>query len=518
MDHYALTPMSRRLFLGGVGAAASLISLAAFARRAAAEARSGLFTLGVASGDPSHDAVTIWTRLAPKPLEGGGMWRDRVLVQYEVAEDERMRRVVRRGVVFATRENAHSVSVRVQGLRSDRWYYYRFTALGDASRTGRTRTFPRRGDRCTGMRFGLVSCQDYQNGYYAAYRDMATLDLDCVVHVGDYIYEYGPAADAVRPHIGDEVSSIDDYRNRYALYRLDPDLQTAHALFPFIVTWDDHEVDNNYAGEIPEDAQTREVFLARRAAAYKAYVEHMPLHLPATPSEGSVQLYRNFDFGSLARFSVLDTRQFRSDQPCGDGFAFCPDVFSATASLTGAAQMRWLERSLSESCTHWNVIAQQTMMTKWDGTALTGFSTPLFNVDAWDGYQASRSHLLNFIADRKVTNPVVLTGDIHSSWVADLKRDFADTSAAPIATEFVGTSISSDFPAAFIPLVEATLPANPHIRFFDGLHRGYVVCEVSEKHWLTEFRGVADVRDPESLVDTLAEFAVESGRPGAVAG
>jgi alkaline phosphatase D len=505
----------RRVFLAGVGASASL---AAFARRASAAQASALFTLGVASGDPGHDAVTLWTRLAPKPLEGGGMTRDRVFVEYEVAEDERMRRVVRRGVVVTDASRGHSVLVRVEGLRADRWYFYRFRALGDASRVGRTRTFPRAGDECAHLRFALASCQDYQNGYYAAYRDMAEQDLDCVVHVGDYIYEYGAATDAARPHVGDETQTLVDYRNRYAQYRLDPDLQEVHARFPFIVTWDDHEVDNNYAGEVPEDGQTREEFLTRRAAAYQAYVEHMPLALKAAPSAGSVQLYRALDFGRLARFNVLDTRQFRTDQPCGDGFKYCPDVFSATASLTGVAQMRWLERSLTRSSSRWNVIAQQVMMTQWDGTALTGFQSPLFNVDAWDGYQASRSHLLDLIGERGVKNTVVLSGDIHSSWVADLKRDFADVAAAPVATEFVGTSISSDFPASFIPIAQATLPANPHIRFFDGAQRGYVVCDVNAQRWQSEFRAVADVRDPESAVDTLAHYVVESGRPGAQVG
>lgn len=513
--------LGRRSFVGGVSALTSLTSLGAlnhFAPRASAAPRTDgqLFALGVASGDPDTTSVTLWTRLMHERLNDATPAV--VPVSYEVAEDERMRKVVCSGTAFALPGDGFSVHVRAEGLRPNRWYFYRFKALGEVSRVGRTRTFPRNRFEADKMRFALASCQDFQAGFYTAYRNMLNEDIDFVLHVGDYIYENGTSTGGPRQVTGGEIITLDDYRNRYITYRLDPALQDVHAAFPFIATWDDHEVDNNYAGDVPEDDQDPTAFLARRAAGYQAYFEFMPLPEAQRPSGSEARIFRRLSFGTLADILVLDTRQMRTDQPCGDGFAICPEVFDENATLLGRRQMRWLEKRLEASDAVWNVLAQQVMMTRWDLTALTGFQSPLFNVDAWDGYQVARDRLLSFIAERAIQNPVVLTGDIHSSWAADLRVDFSNLSSPIIATEFVGTSISSEFPVAAIPQVQATLPSNPHIRYFEGAHRGYLVCEVTPALWTTQYRGVDSVLTPESGISTLATFVTEAGRPGAQVG
>jgi alkaline phosphatase D len=376
------------------------------------------------------------------------------------------------------------------------------------------------------LRFALVSCQNFENGFYAAYRDIRTQPLDLVVHVGDYIYERGgtPGVPDERRHTGNEIVSVEDYRNRYALYRLDPDLQDAHAAFPFVVTWDDHEVDNNYAGLIPEDTQTAEEFFERRTNAYQVYTETMPLRPRVQERRGKVALFRSLRFGRLAEFLVLDTRQERTDQPCGDGFQVlqaCPAILDPASTLLGNTQETWLYRNLWNSHTVWNVIAQQVMMMRWDLGALAGPGLNLFNVDAWDGYQSERDRLMAFLSARRIENTVVLTGDIHSSWAADLKADFGRPDSPIVGAEFVCSSITSTFGDGNDPLVRATLPSNPHIKFFDGLHRGYVLCTVTPDHWRSDFRAVTRSSSPVFTVPSadlplfnLASFGLTRGRPG----
>ena len=489
---------------------------------------SPVFTLGVASGDPGEDSVVLWTRLAPDPLNGGGMGRSPVEVIWQVATDPSMNDLIRAGSVMALPRNGHAVSVTVDGLASDAWYYYQFSYAGERSRIGRTRTFPAPGATPGGMRFALVSCQDFEAGYYAAYRDISSLNLDFVVHVGDYIYE--TAADrkvpAERRHTGAETTSVDDYRNRYALYRLDPDLQDAHAAFPFIFTWDDHEVDNDYAGVFPEDDQTAQEFLRRRANAYQVYTETMPLRPDVREVNGRVNLYRSLRFGDLAEFFVLDGRQWRSDQPCEDDppvLQTCPAILDPAATMLGDEQEAWLFSNLRSSRATWNVLAQQVMMMRWDLGSLLGRNPPLnvFNVDAWDGYQVARDRIMTFLSDNQIANPVVLTGDIHSSWAADLKSDFTDPGSPIVGAEFVCSGITSVFGDAYVPPVLETLPANPHIRFFDGLHRGYALCTVTPDSWRTDYRAVTRVPSPFFTVPSadiplfdLASFRLTAGQPG----
>jgi len=512
--------ISRRSFLvSGVTAGAVLASGVGVgrARPRGLDPAPAPFSLGIASGEPGPQSVVLWTRLAWDALHGGGMPAAPVPVQWEIAADEGMRRIVRRGVTIAWPESAHSVHVRVAGLEPDHWYWYRFRTRHDESPTGRTRTLPAPGSSPRRLRFAFVSCQDFENGYYPALYNLAREDVDFVIHLGDYIYEGGPTAGLPRQHNGPEIVTLEDYRNRHALYKSDASLQAVHAAFPMIATWDDHETENDYAAAVSEDpAQPPDVFLVRRAAAYRAYWEHMPLTRAQKPEGPDTLLYRRFRWGRLAEFNILDTRQYRSDQPCGDGLTVpCPAQLDPAATMTGPEQERWLLEGLADSEARWNVIAQQVMMMQANfGPAA---QVPrLFNMDAWDGYVAARNRILGFLLHGRPSNPVVPTGDIHSSWVANLKADFDDPTSATVATELVGASISSDFPAQFVPAVQASLPANPHIRFFDGLRHGYVRCDVDRYRWRADFRTVSTILEPVAPVSTLASFVVESGRPGAV--
>ncbi len=494
--------VTRREFFRRAGAMGAVSLSPAILKSAHAQADAGSpFTLGVASGDPTSRSVLLWTRLAPDPLNGGGMSDADADVHWRVALAPNMGRVVATGKVTARARNGHAITVEVDELEPDTWYFYQFTYRGARSRIGRTRTFPARGIMAHSMRFALVSCQHYEQGHYAAYRDIATQDLDFVLHVGDYIYEYGadPNVPTDRRHTGAEINSVVDYRNRYALYRLDRHLQDAHALFPFILTWDDHEVDNNYAGLVPEDDQTAAAFAERRANAYRVYRESMPVRFPDDDGENTSRLYRRLSFGALADLMVLDTRQYRTDQPCGDNLVVlqtCPQILDPNATLLGARQEAWLFEELERSRAVWNVLAQQVMMMRWDLGVLTGQPVNFFNVDAWDGYQVARDRVTEFLGSRQIRNPVILTGDIHSSWAADLRMNALDTGSPIVAAEFVCSSISSGFGDANHGLVRATLPSNPHIRHFDGLHRGYALCTVTNQSWRTDFRAVERMAHP----------------------
>ena len=509
--HLDLRMDRRDLLAGGL----TLLGLGA-ARRAAGRAllQPSIFSLGVASGDPAPDGVVLWTRLALDPLHGGGMPPGDVEVLWEVARDDGMANVVRRGTAVAAEALGHSVHVEVQGLEPGRWYWYRFRAGADESAVGRTRTLPAPGSAADRLRFAFASCQHYEHGYFTAYRHMADEDLDLVFHLGDYVYEYAGRDDRVRAHPGGEIELLDDYRNRYALYRSDPDLQAAHAAFPWVVTWDDHEVDNNYAGAVSEeDGLPAERFLRRRAAAYQAYYEHMPLRRTSRPQGPHMPLYRAFAWGGLASFHVLDTRQYRTDQPCGDGdLPVCDGMRDPAATLLGEAQERWLMDGLDRSAARWSVIPQQVFMARVDWTPGPGES---YAMDVWSGYEAARRRLMAFLAARRPSNPVVLTGDFHSNWVADLKVDYRDPAAPVVGTEFVGTSISSGGDGADTRAsATAALTENPWLRFYNG-QRGYVRCELTPARCRADYRVLDHVTRPGGPIATRASFVVEDGRPGA---
>jgi alkaline phosphatase D len=509
--------LSRRgLFLAG----ASALGTAWLAQRAEAGARrlrfaTDPFTLGVASGDPDARSVVLWTKLAPRPLEpDGGMPPESVEVHWEVFADESLTRPVQSGRVKTGRTIGHSVHVEVNGLEPDCWYWYRFHAGDATSPVGRTRTLPPREARPERLRFGVASCQHFEAGYFTAYRHMAADNPDLVFHLGDYLYE-GPGRDGnIRKHEAPRLQTIADYRVRHAQYRTDPDLQKMHALCPWLVTWDDHEVENNYASHISQilDMDPAQ-FLLQRAAAYQAYWEMMPLRRSSLPNGPDMQLYRKASYGRLAELFVLDTRQYRTDQPNGDKSSpLNAAALDAKNTLLGPTQKRWLMEGLRRSGGHWNVLAQQVMMGMND---ITSGPEKNYSMDQWPGYAHERMDLVRYLQMRRISNPVVLTGDIHTNWVNDLRVDDREPKLPVVATEFVGTSITSggngvDKPANH----DARLAENPGCKFFNT-QRGYLRCTVTEKTWQTDFVVMDKVTEQGGTASVRASFVVESGKAGA---
>jgi alkaline phosphatase D len=510
--------VSRRLFLA-YGAA--LAAVPWLGRRAEGQpARRGgfaadPFSAGVASGDPTDTGVVLWTRLAPRPLEeGGGLPPEPVEVHWELAADDAMKDVVRRGTAVATPQLGHSVHVEADGLKPDRWYWYRFRA-GDAdSPVGRTRTLPAPDAKPAQVRFAFASCQHYETGLFTAYEHMAKDDLDLVFHLGDYIYEGAGRDNQVRRHAGPKLTALEHYRARYAQYKSDPLLQAVHARCPWLVTWDDHEVENNYANDISGRPEVDPAaFLIHRANAYQAYYEMMPLRRRSLPRGPHLRLYRTASFGRLAEFLVLDTRQYRTDQPNNDRASDLNDAaLNPKSSLLGAEQAGWLKASLLRSPAAWNVLAQQVMMGMVDTAA---GDNRRYSMDQWCSAAHERMQLVKFLAERRVPNPVVLTGDIHSNWVNDLRVDDRKAETPVVATEFVGTSISSGGNGLREYRGLAALMAeNPCVKFHNR-QRGYVRCTVTPGSWRSDYQVVEDITKPGAPAVTRASFVVEAGKPGA---
>ncbi len=467
------------------------------------------FTLGIASGDPLADGVVLWTRLAPDPLIGGGMARANVDVRWEVATDESMRRVVKRGKAVASPDFAHAVHAEVNGLEPDRWYWYRFDVGGAASPIGRARTLPAREAAKDRLRFAFASCQHYEQGFYAAHRHLAQEPVDFVAFLGDYIYESN-TANPVRSHGSAEPVTLADYRNRYARYKTDPDLQAAHAACPWIVTFDDHEVDNNYVGLISQDPVSEAEFSLRRAAAYRAYYEHMPLRRSSLPAGPDMLLYRSFDFGSLARFHVLDTRQYRSDQACGDGRKpVCEEWGRPERTVMGERQERWLARGLGNRPARWNVLAQQIMMVPFE---VDPGPVEQYNMDSWSGYPAARQRLTSLIAERSVPNVVTLTGDVHASYASEIPADYRVPGSPSVSVEYVATSMSSAGNGIdVIPRVVEAMRHNPWMKYHNA-RRGYVRCDVTPDAWHAEYRLLPAVDSRDAPIATSASFVTPAGR------
>jgi alkaline phosphatase D len=425
---------------------------------------------------------------------------------------------VRRGREIATPRWAHSVHVEATGLEPARPYFYRFHAGGAVSPVGRTRTAPVPDAAPDRLRFAFASCQQYEQGFFTAHRYLARDDLDLVAFLGDYIYESSWGRDHVRKHDAPEPFTLADYRARYALYKSDPDLQLAHHAFPWIATWDDHEVVNDYGGEHPGYELPSEAFLARRAAAYRSFYEHMPLPAAMRPAGQEMRIYTHLDWGALARFCVLDDRQYRAFHACravptrGSPTldpTMCLELADPKRSLLGAAQEAWLERALADSKASWNLLAQQTFMAQMDRKAGEG---KMLWTDGWDGYPASRKKLLDFLDQKKIANPVVLGGDIHVHAVSDLKPDFDDPKSPVVGSEFCGTSITSQ--GAAQKSIDERLAENPHVRYARS-ERGYVRMSISGGRLIAELVGLESVKKPESRAEVLARFAVESGKAGA---
>ena len=522
-------PLSRRQLLrtGVAGSVAALVGVSAVssARFAAPRWLGEPFSLGVASGEPTSDGVVLWTRLAPDPLapDGyGGMTVDPVTVDYEVAEDEQFTDIVVRGSAVATRALGHSVHPEVAGLAPDRWYYYRFRAGSAISPIGRTRTSPPPNSPTERLRFAFASCQSWSSGYYTAYEHLSAEDLDLVVHLGDYIYEsswvLARRGAHMPPQLAGEAVDLAGYRLRYAQAKGEAPLQAAHAAFPWLVTLDDHELDNNWAGDSPglglDVYRIPRLFRRRKAAAFQAMYEHQPMRLAQLPSGPSMHLHRRYRFGDLAEFTMIDTRQYRTPQACGDGSAVigCAERFDTDRTLLGAAQRDWLVDGFATSTARWQVLGNQVAMAQSDydpGPDL------LLGTDAWDGYVADRNTVLAAAADHAVDNLVVITGDRHENYVADLRRDYADPESPVVATEFTGTSISTGSDGADLTDAgRALLAGNPDLKFYNR-QRGYVRVDLDHRQWRNDFRVVPYVSRPGAPISTRASFVVENAVPGA---
>ena len=480
----------------------------------------GSFALGVASGDPLSDAVMLWTRLAASPaaVDGGSPTTD-VEVAYDVATDEAFEHLVASGTTVATADLAHSVHLDVTGLRPDTWYFYRFRAGDQTSPVGRTRTFPVADATPDRFRFVFASCQDFQWGHYGAWRHVASeADLDAVVFLGDYIYEtnlgdLSPDGSAQRVWANGAAVSLADYRQRYAQTKGDASLQAAHHAVPWVTVFDDHEVSNNYAGDVAQGDVTAPRSRDRRLAAYQAWYEHTPIRItPAPTAFDDLAVHRSAQFGSLATLFAIETRQHADPPPCRvepaagtpslaltDDGAPCPARDDEARSNLGKEQEQWLSSGLTGSDTAWNVIANPILLAGLNvGTA----DAPKYTLDTWDGYTAARNRLLTAITDGAVANPVVVTGDWHASFVLDVKPT---PDAATVMPEFLATSITT------VNFAEDYRAANPHVRYFDGTHHGYGAVTVTADEFLCEFKYVADVWDPATEIALVDAWKVVSG-------
>ncbi|HEY2207378.1 MAG TPA: alkaline phosphatase D family protein [Pseudonocardia sp.] len=511
-------PLSRRTLLraGLVTAAVGAAGVAGCAPAARARGPA-LFTLGVASGDPSPDGMVLWTRLARDPAHEdglGGMPRGPVDVQWQVATDEGFGTVLASGTARTGPEQGYAVHAEPRGLPAGREFAYRFRVgsgpASELSPAGRTRTAPPPG-QLGSLDMSFVSCARWDQGLFTAYRRLAEDRPDLVLHLGDYSYEYATTPRSVRQLAGGPERTLADYRRRYAQYHADPDLQTAHAVAPWVVVFDDHEVEDNWAGVVSEPAGEPN-FSQRRAAAFQAYYENVPLRVGARPAGPSMRLYRRVEWGALATFHMLDTRQFRDDQACGDvSGADCPARGDPARSLMGTEQEAWLADGFARSTARWDLLGQQVMFSQLDLTPGLGHG---FDLDAWDGYLACRDRVVDSWLRAGVRNPVVLSGDVHSHWASDVRTRFTDPAAPVVGTELVTTSIASGGDGSeHRPATAALLAENPHIRFFNN-RRGYVSTRITPDAVTAEFRVVPYVSRPGAPVETRARFVVEDRRAG----
>jgi alkaline phosphatase D len=476
------------------------------------------FTLGVASGDPTSSGIVLWTRLAPEPADPGALGPAVIPVRWRVARDDGMRDVVATGTATASPELAHSVHVEVDRLRAGADYFFQFDAGGEESTVGHFRTAPDRGRSADQVTFAVATCQDHPSGYYTAYRDMTANDLDLVLHLGDYTYEYFiGGSNRAEPVTGFEEEAVDlrTYRLRHTLHKLDPDLQAAHAAFPFVVVWDDHEVANDYSGLAPEFGSPSPEFTARRAAAYQAFYEHLPIRLRRARPEDTLRIYRRLDYGRLAEFTMFDDRQYRTDNPCGDGEALrCAAALRDDYTMLGRRQERWVEKGFDNTGARWSIVGQQLLLAELEHVTI---ADEWYWNDAWDGYPMARQRLLDTVVDERVRNPVFFTGDWHSTFVNDLKLDFKDPAAPTVATEFVTPAITTGGDSTpYGPYYGPMVPFNPHIKYFEGDRRGYMKATVTRDELRVDLRFVTSVEDPRGTGYTERTFFVEDRRPGAI--
>jgi alkaline phosphatase D len=492
------------------------------------------FALGVASGAPTHNALVLWTRLVPSVAQQ--ITESAITVRWEIAHDPQFQRIVQSGQAQALAVLGYCVHVEVAGLAADRWYFYRFMAGDAVSPLGKTRTFPEASSQSASLRLAYASCQKWEDGYFAAWRHMQAENVDAVLFLGDYIYEYPGTSSRLRKPGGGWVLSLEDFRRRYALYKTDPDLQAMHASAPWLMTWDDHEVQNDYAGEHSgnsgngKGAPQASDFATRRAAAYQAYYENMPLRanvlaqaLGGRSPYSSMRLYTQVQYGKLATIYLLDARQYKDPQACtpdgqpGSGVlnpAQCSLWADPARSMLGHPQEAWLRSALSASAAQqvtWNVLAQQTLF----GQRNLGSQTQArFWNDGWDGYRPARTRLTDSLQKFAVPNPVFLGGDVHENWVGNIKADYQDPQSKTVGVEFCGTSISARSNKSDI---SSTLAQNPHFVFADAKHRGYGIAHFTPKSLRVYLRGLDDATLPESGMQTLASFQVSKGQSEIVA-
>ncbi|NQE60611.1 alkaline phosphatase [Caulobacter sp. RHG1] len=516
------TPISRRALIGGLVAAPAVLRFG--------QAHAGgayLFPLGVASGDPWPDGFVLWTRLAADPIapDGQGGLSAPVEVLWEVSANETFTRPVASGRVTANAASAHAVHVEVQGLRPGRPYWYRFTAAGQQSPVGLARTAPAPNAAVERLKLAVASCSNWEVGYFSAYGHMADEAPDLTLFLGDYIYEYTRtgerAAGAVRHYGFEEATTLAGYRNRYALHRTDADLQRLHAAAPCLVTWDDHEVLDNYSGIWPNKGGSPRDFLRRRAAGYRAFYEAMPIRRATVDAQLQMPIHKRIRYGRLAEFYMLDGRQYRSRGACVDEGgpkgqivtdSQCADRLDPSRTFLGFEQERWLYDGLARTDARWTILGQDLVM------AGLRFERPdqetRYWTDTWDGFPAARDRMTQALHTLKPRNPVVLAGDYHSFWTNDVKLDSRDEASPTVATEFVGTSITSGGPP--YEGLMSVMPANPHIKFFDSRVRGYMSIDVTPRLMTTRYQTVSDVRDPKASLSTLNTWIVEDGNPGAL--
>ncbi|MFD5243690.1 alkaline phosphatase D family protein [Amycolatopsis sp. NPDC058340] len=513
----------RAVLLGGAAAvsAAALSSTVpswANARTlAAAPAIHDPFQLGVASGDPLPDSVVLWTRLAPAPLNPdgfGGMPDASYTVDWELANDQAFSSIVQRGTATAARASGHSVHIEPAGLEPGREYFYRFKTSGYISPVGRTRTAPAAGAAVNQLKYCFSSCQHWEEGWYHSYKGMLADNPELVLFLGDYMYERksGRAAADRNPRrlaFTEDVTTLAQYRARHAQHKTDADLQNAHAMAPWVVVFDDHEVMNNWNGT------TSPATADRKAAGFQAFYENMPIRSTAKPSGASIRLYRQFTWGNLARFHMLDTRQYRNAQvpdPSGSAGPSCTDMRSTSRSILGTTQEAWLLKALETHPAKWDFLGQQVFFATRDGD---GNKATCESPDSWQGYEASRDRIAKGIVDRKVPNPIVLTGDVHRHWAADLRRDYFNHSDPVFGSELVTTSVTSNSDTATDP-TSTWLSNNPHIKYCRG-KRGYVRVTASQTQMRADFMTVSDTSEYDFSKVTLAadrSYVVEAGKPG----
>jgi len=511
-----IIPLTRRALIGGAVALAGAPAIL----RAQQLFTAYPFRLGIAAGEPAANGFVIWTRLAPEPLaEHGGMPMQLVSVDWQVASDDRFATIVAKGSALARPELAHSVHVEVDGLLPDRQYWYRFTVGRERSIAGRARTLPMAGAPLDHLRFAVAGCQNYEDGLFTAYRHLAQEDAAFVFHYGDYIYEGrsspismgydGKPRRFVRAHEGQLLFDLNDYRRRYAQYKMDTDLQAAHAAAAWFATFDDHEVENNWTGDTDQENDPPEIFALRRAAAFQAYYEHMPFRRASFPGPNGMQIHRRATIGNLVDLHLLDTRQFRTDQPCGDGFKpFCKGESDPAAQVMGVTQEASLNAAFKQRSARWNAVAQQVMMMPLD-RRIGDEPSPIRNMDSWAGYDVPRERMLKQFG--QLNNVVVLTGDEHQNYAGELRTHGG--AGDPVAVEFVGTSISSGGDGADRRAgTERIIAGNPFLHYTND-RRGFLMCDVSPQRWQTQFRTIDRVSVPDAPIKTAATAVVEFGRP-----